>query len=106
MKAILARTFLLLIGFFLGCLFDLVPTYVEETLNISSCSEGCPSWIQASAIFLYLLTPFALSFALAWMRTVRQWAVILLLLALAHCSLAWLSHAYQIGLLRRILSHF
>ncbi len=106
MKAILARTSLLLIGFFLGCLLDLLPTYVEEALKVSSCSEGCPSWIQVSAITVYLLTPICLAIAMAWIRTIRQWAVILFMLTLAHLTLAWLGHTYQIGLLRRILSHF
>ncbi|TPQ35527.1 MULTISPECIES: hypothetical protein [Cupriavidus] len=87
MKTFFAKTILFIIGFGLGCLIDLGPTYVAGVLKLHSCAEDCPTWVRVYAIVAYLIPPFAAGAVMALGRSVGQRALWLLCIALLPLSL-------------------
>lgn len=87
MKTFIAKAILFLVGFALGCVIDLVPTFVADAWRISSCAEDCPPWVTFHAVTAYLVTPFAAGATMVWGRSIRQRALWLLCITLIPLSL-------------------
>lgn len=87
MKTFIAKIILFIVGFGLGCLIDLGPTFVADVLKLHSCAEDCPTWVRFYAIAAYLIPPFATGAVMALGRSVGQRALWLLCIAFIPLSL-------------------
>ncbi len=102
MKTFIAKTMLFIIGFGLGCLIDLGPTYVASVLKLHSCAEDCPTWVRFYAVAAYLIPPFATGAVMALGRSAGQRALWLLCIALIPLSLLALDFLRHSEHLKRI----
>ena len=96
---IVKRIALFPIGFFVGYLFDLIPSLFELIANTNVCVESCPSTLRLSSLTIYALMPIVWATVISSAYRTRQPARIIstlaFLSAFVMAALTWILYAHQ-----------